>query len=125
MTHKPGDLVGIPFPYSDMATTKRRPVLVVTTPDRHGDFMGLAVTSVVTEESAMAIEAGDMALGTLPKNSWVRYDKLFTLSSQIITKTYGSLRPEPLQSIIECLCDYIGCNAMRTQTLDSGVEDDP
>lgn len=111
MTYKPGDLVGIPFPYSDMTTTKKRPVLVVTTPDRHSDFMGLAVTSVVTEESAIAIEAGNMALGTLPKNSWVRYHKLFTLSSNVITKAYGSPRPESLRLIIKCLCDYIGCNA--------------
>ena len=109
MTHKPGDLVGIPFPYSDMTTTKRRPVLVVTAPDLHGDFMGLAVTSVETKESALAINAGDMALGKLPKNSWIRYNKLFTLSSGIITKKYGSLRPQSLQSGINGLCDYIGC----------------
>ncbi len=55
MTCKPGDLVGIPFPYSDLTTKKRRPVLVVTAPDRHGDFMGLAVTSVETEESTVVI----------------------------------------------------------------------
>ena len=52
MTCKPGDLVGIPFPYSNLTTKKRRPVLVVTSPDRHGDFMGLAVTSVETGKSA-------------------------------------------------------------------------
>ena len=113
MMYKPGDLVGIPFPYSDMTTTKRRPVLVVTAPDRHGDFMGLAVTSVVTKESAMAIDSGDMAVGTLPQKSWIRYDKLFTLHSDIIAKTYGSLRPESLHSVIKCLCDYIGCNRPR------------
>jgi len=76
--------------------------------------MGLAVTSVPTEESAMDIDAEDMALGKLPKNSWVRYDKLFTLSSDIITRKYGSLRRESLQSVVKCLCDYIGCDAMRT-----------
>lgn len=114
MTPKPGDLVGIPFPYSDMTTTKRRPVLVVTAPDRHGDFMGLAVTSVLTEESAKRIGAGDMARGLLPKNSWVRYDKLFTLSAAIITKIYGTLRPESFQPVIESLCDYIGCKSRKT-----------
>ena len=41
MTHKPGDFIAIPFPYSDITTTKRRPVLVVTAPDFHGDFMGI------------------------------------------------------------------------------------
>ncbi len=85
------DAYGIPFPYSDMTTKKRRPVFVVTGSGRHNDFMGPAVLSAETKESAVAIDAGDMAAGTLPKKSWIRYDKLFTLSSHIITKTYGSL----------------------------------
>lgn len=38
MNYSPGDLVGIPFPYSDLKTEKRRPVLVMTHLDRHGDF---------------------------------------------------------------------------------------
>ena len=46
MTCEPGDLVVIPYPYSDLSASKKRPVLVVTAPDRHGDFIALAVTSV-------------------------------------------------------------------------------
>ncbi len=46
MTSSPGDLVFIPFPYSDLRAVKKRPVLALTVPDRHGDFIGLAVTSV-------------------------------------------------------------------------------
>lgn len=61
MTCKTGDLVGIPFPYSDLSTQKRRPVLVVTAPDSRGDFMGLQVTSVLTEEMAVAIDVGSLA----------------------------------------------------------------
>lgn len=45
MTCRPGDLVLIPFPYSDLNAAKKRPVLVLTAPDRHGDFIALAVTS--------------------------------------------------------------------------------
>ena len=113
MTCKPGDLVGIPFPYSDLTTKKRRPVLVVTAPDRHGDFMGLAVTSVPTEESAVAIFEADMATGSLPRKSWIRYDKLFTLSSGIIAKTYGSIKDHLRQAIMGNLCRYIGCDVVN------------
>ena len=53
MSYNPGDLVGIPFPYSDLKTEKRRPVIVHE--DRHGDFVCAAVTSVSTPEFAVAI----------------------------------------------------------------------
>jgi mRNA interferase MazF len=38
MNVKPGEIVGIPFPYTDMSTKKKRPVLVFTKPDQRGDF---------------------------------------------------------------------------------------
>ena len=62
MNCKPGKLVGIPFPFSDLTTKKRRPVLVMTTPDKRGDFMGVAVTSVSTEESAIVINKESMTV---------------------------------------------------------------
>ena len=78
MTCSPGDLVGIPFPFSDKKSQKRRPVLVVTSADSHGDFMGLAVTSVPTPHSAIPIDQEALETGLLPKQSWIRIDKIFT-----------------------------------------------
>jgi len=80
MTCDRGDLVAIPFPYSDLSTRKRRPVLVITAPDRYGDFIGLAVTSVLTNQDAVRLNEGDMKHGSLPKTSRVRCDKLFNMA---------------------------------------------
>jgi mRNA interferase MazF len=91
MSYSPGDLVGIPFPYSDLKTEKRRPVLVMTCHDRHGDFIGAPVTFVPTPEFAVAIDKASMSTGDLPRKSWIRCDKLFTLSGSIIVRHYGSL----------------------------------
>ena len=110
MNCRPGDLVGIPFPYSDMATKKRRPVLVVTSPDRRGDFIGLAVTSVLTEEQAVPIDQDSLVTGKLPKQSRIRYNKVFTLSSSIVTKTYGSIKDDVFREVQKKLCNYLGCN---------------
>lgn len=55
MTCNPGDIVGLPFPFSDLASRKKRPVLVLTQADYQGDFMGLAITSVLTEDNAVSI----------------------------------------------------------------------
>jgi mRNA interferase MazF len=109
MTCKPGELVGIPFPFSDLATRKRRPVLVLTHPDRHGDFMGLAVTSVSTQEFAVGIDDKSLTEGHLPRPSWVRCDKIFTLSETNIVRTYGSLDSRVLGHITELLCTFLGC----------------
>ena len=40
-----GDLLLIPFPFTDLSAAKRRPVLALTAADSFGDFIALAVTS--------------------------------------------------------------------------------
>jgi hypothetical protein len=42
----------------------------LTHPARHGDFMGLAVTSVSTQEFAIGINDQSPADGRLPRPSW-------------------------------------------------------
>ena len=91
MTCSPGDLVLTLFPYADLKSVKRRPVLAPTAPDRHGDFIALAVTSVDQTTQAICREIEHLAQGTLPRTSWVRLDKVFTLSASNITKKIGKV----------------------------------
>ncbi len=105
----PGDLVGIPFPYSDLTAKKRRPVLVLTSGDRHGDFICVAVTSVPTTECAIAIDHASMSTGQLPRQSWVRCDKLFTLSGSIVVRHYGRISSPVFNQIVQRVCEKLGC----------------
>ncbi len=50
--------VVIPYPFTDQARAKLRPVLVLTAADGTGDFIGLAITS-------KSHHAGGIALGQL------------------------------------------------------------
>ena len=108
MACKPGDLVLIPFPFSDLQSAKKRPVMVLTPPDRHADFIGLAVTSVAQPNHAMPIGATDLVEGTLPKACWIRFDKVFTLSESSIVKTFGALSPQTIQAVLQGLCSVVG-----------------
>lgn len=108
MHYNPSQLVLIPFPYSDLRATKQRPVLVLTKPDRHKDFIGLAVTSIPTREFAIPLDAGSLIHGSLPKASWVRLNKIFTLESSQILKVFGQIHPELYQRILEGICQQIG-----------------
>ena len=105
----PGDLVGIPFPYSDLKAEKKRPVLVLTPQDRHGDFICAAITSVSQAEFAITIDNTSLSKGNLPVKSWIRCDKLFTLSASVVVRHYGSLNSKAFNLVVEKICGNLGC----------------
>ncbi len=102
------DVVLIPFPYSDLSSSKKRPVLVLTAPDHHGDFIALAVTSVPQIEPAIALTSVDIEIGTLPKPSWIRVDKVFTLSEHHIVKHIGRIKTDCVEKALKSLCRIVG-----------------
>ena len=108
MECKPGDLVLIPFPFSDLQSKKKRPVMVLTPPDRHADFIGLALTTVEQQHHALQVGRADLLEGSLPRSSWIRLDKIFTLSESSIIKTFGALAPQTVQSVLKGLCGVVG-----------------
>jgi mRNA interferase MazF len=108
MACKPGDLVLIPFPYSDLQSAKKRPVMVLTAPDRHADFIGLAITSVEQQNAAIQIGPTHLVQGALPKPCWIRFDKIFTLSESSIVKTFGAVSPQTIQAVLQGLCSVVG-----------------
>lgn len=67
MACKPGELVLIPFPFSDLQSKKKRPVMVLTPPDRHADFIGLALTTVEQQHHALQVGRVDLLEGVFPQ----------------------------------------------------------
>jgi mRNA interferase MazF len=108
MSSRPGDVVLIPFPYSDLESSKKRPVLVLTAPDRNGDFIALAITSAQVHDHAVEIGAASLTVGTLPRRGWVRLDKIFTLSADGILKTFGAVTASSLRDVLDGMCRRVG-----------------
>jgi mRNA interferase MazF len=108
MPYKPGDLVLIPFPFSDLQSAKKRPVMILTPPDQHADFIGLAITSVEQQNAALQIGPAHLVQGALPKPCWIRFDKDITLSESSIVKTFGALSPRTVQAVLQGLCSVVG-----------------
>ena len=108
MTCSAYDLVLIPFPYADLSSSKKRPVLILTAPDHHGDFIALAVTTVPQSEPAIPLTPIDLIDGTLPKPSWIRVDKVFTLSDQSIVKHIGKIKKACMEKVLKSLCSIVG-----------------
>jgi mRNA interferase MazF len=81
----------------------------LTTPDERGDFISLPVTSVPIAVRAIGMDADDMRVGRLPKPSWIRFDKVFTLNEAGVGKIYGTLRTHTFSEAVRDFCDYVGC----------------
>ncbi len=64
MTLLPGEVVLIPFPFSDLQAVQRRPVLVLRSCDRFGDFLAAAITSQAGHEDGFSFHEMTWLKGT-------------------------------------------------------------
>lgn len=89
-TLEAGDIVLVPFPFTDLSAAKRRPALVLTGSAYHetsGDFVAAYVTSEPQREPwAVRITNADLESGGLVAPSWVRADKIATLEKALVRK---------------------------------------
>jgi mRNA interferase MazF len=93
MIYDAGDVVVVPFPFSDMAVTKARPALVVS-PSDHGQRNGETLLAMITTAAA-GPRPSDTALVDLGaaglKSDCVVRLKLFTLDNRLISRRIGRL----------------------------------
>jgi mRNA interferase MazF len=105
----PSEIVLLPFPFTDLSATKRRPVLVLKASNAQGDFLAVQITSQLGYRPAVRLIAEDFELGGLPKESIVRPDKVFTLNKALIVRRVGKLTPSGFERILEAVCQQVGC----------------
>jgi mRNA interferase MazF len=95
-----GDVVVIPFPYSDLTNAKRRPALVLAE-SSYNDLILCQITSQATKDaSAIVLSENDFTEGKVFRLSNIRPNKIFTADTGIVLYKIGSLKPEKLEEII-------------------------
>ena len=105
---EPGELIMVPFPFSDLSSTKRRPVLALTAPDSLGDFIGCPVTSREGRSHTRSLHPDDLIKGTLPMASWVRTDRVVTLHVGLVVKRFGRVSDTVCAAVASDVCHFIG-----------------
>ena len=96
-----GDVVVMPFPFSDLTANKKRPALVLATM-RGDDLILCQITSkTVADSYAISLTTADFTSGSLHQESNIRPNRLFTGDSKIIIRRAGTLKPVKVQDVIE------------------------
>jgi mRNA interferase MazF len=113
ITPEQGDIVLIEVPFSDLATAKRRPVIVISN-DRHNRAQSdMLVVSLSTQTSSgnpysFEITQADLASGTLNQPTRVRVDKVYTLLQRRVLRIFGKVNDATLDRIRQLLADLVG-----------------
>lgn len=95
-----GDVVVLPFPFSDLSGTKRRPALVLA--DLPGsDILLCQITSQKTNDMlAEPLTATGFSNGSLPVDSYIRPARIFTADKNIIFRKAGTVKHHIVQAVI-------------------------
>lgn len=99
----------LPFPFTDLTAAKKRPVLIVCDADGGGDFVAVPITSQSGHLNTVSIAQKDLSNCTLPKASWVKADKPFTLNKSLVVKQFGQASASLMQQVQAHLCKSLGC----------------
>lgn len=88
-TFKRGDVVKVPFPYTDRATRQSRPALVVSAAgleENHALLWVLMITSAGNRGWPGDVDISDLAAAGLPVASVIRTAKIATIESADATR---------------------------------------
>ncbi|HEX9116944.1 MAG TPA: type II toxin-antitoxin system PemK/MazF family toxin [Anaerolineae bacterium] len=95
-----GDGVVLPFPFSDLSESKRRPALVLAHAGGDDVILSMITSQARADGFAVPVSTGDFATGALQHDSFVRPNRLFSADSRIILYRAGALSRGKLDEVI-------------------------
>jgi len=104
-SYQRGDVVYVPFQYTELTGGKVRPAVVVSGPAFYAAercYIVAAITSHVTAASTLSYHITNLAAAGLRVPSIVR-PVLLTLSPEVMGQRVGTLAAADLQGVTECL----------------------
>jgi mRNA interferase MazF len=102
-----GDVVVVPFPFSDLSAAKRRPALVISTLEGDDVILCQITSQALKDRYAIALDDNDFQSGGLKQPSNIRPNRLFTADSHMILYPIGTLRPQKLEAILSKVVEII------------------
>lgn len=103
-----GEIVVLPFPFSDLSGNKLRPALVLA--DLPGDDIILCqITSQMSPKDmhAIAVEAKNFKSGGLKVSSNIRPNRIFTADKNIIQRSVGIIESSIFERVVEVIVALI------------------
>jgi len=85
-----GDVVVIPFPFSDLTESKRRPAFVIANLAGDDVILCQITSKIVQDMYSLPIDDSDFETGSLKQPSNIRPNRLFTADSHTVLYRVGN-----------------------------------
>lgn len=98
-----GQIVVLPFPFSDLTQNKYRPSLLLASIENN-DWIVCQITSKsYVSRNEIELKNSDLLTGNLRQVSYIRVGKLFTANESVFTGIIGQLKPNKMQNVREAV----------------------
>ena len=106
-----GDIVLVPFPFSDLSSSKIRPVLIISKKSYNNIYLDVIVCGITSNlkptEYSVFLEQENLDVGILKINSKIKVDAITALEKSIILKSIGRVKEEILIKVKDMIIDLI------------------
>jgi len=102
-----GDVVVIPFPFSDLSQSKRRPALVLAVLQGDDLILCQITSKSIKDNYAIPVDENDFESGSLNQESNIRPNRLFTADNHIILYRIGNIKIIKLKQVIDKVVEII------------------
>lgn len=114
--YKRGDIILIPFPFSDQTTTKRRPAVIISS-NAYNNTSSDIVIMAITSQIERTFEIGECLINDwqgsgLLKPSAIK-PAISTIEQKLILKKLGTLSPEDLISMENALKELLDLRSKK------------
>lgn len=104
--YKQGEILLVPFPFTDLSSTKQRPALVISADwfnASHQDAICVAITSHdphLVSRDELSLPSTDLPVAGLPRPSKIKAGKVFTIHESLVVRKMGALPGSTLALVI-------------------------
>lgn len=108
MKYKQGDIVLVPYPYTDLSTIKQRPVVIISKNSINKTNLIVAKITSVIKNDKFSFSLRDTELTiALPFQSEVRTADVMTVATKIVRKKLTTLQQSVLQQLIAKIITHL------------------
>lgn len=94
-----GDVVVLPFPYTDLSNSKKRPAVVIATLKGQNVILSQITTKQRRDEDIIPLPKNAFSKGSLNKDSFIVASLIFTADSSRILYKAGKINKEKRKKI--------------------------